>query len=389
MKYVKGTEILEEGELATAVVHLTERMEVFSSAILNGGHTITDTLFIMQVAHHFHCDDPWALIRQQRDKLGLPEDSVGMMTAAEVKYVFTTTESDYGGVNTFAAITAGLSNQVVAGDLLENWEERFKISMERYKALLGGTINIIGVSPLPLTDEAKINIMMPMIEAKTAALNTLGYKETGTTSDSIAIVSPIGGAKENFAGTGVPLGISMARSVKAGVISNLVKRGDYPVVGNFMDKLSRLGITRDNMWDASMEIYVPNPEWDVRMLRRMFDEKLDILCQDINVSSLILAAIELEDLGNKDCICSMPRGMFKTDPIHLIADEIIGMQIAQYISGTRGIFEFHRFDRYKPGIIGKLGPFMDDMICGLIGGIMSSIYTDLFDKSSLSCSVQN
>jgi alpha-ribazole phosphatase CobZ len=75
----------------------------------------------------------------------------------------------------------------------------------------------------------------------------------------------------------------------------------------------------------------------------------------------------------------MPRGMYADDPIHLIADEILGMQLAQYISGTRGIFEFHRFDRYKPGIIGELGPFMDDIICGLVGGIMSSIYTKLFD----------
>jgi alpha-ribazole phosphatase CobZ len=77
----------------------------------------------------------------------------------------------------------------------------------------------------------------------------------------------------------------------------------------------------------------------------------------------------------------MPRGMFSEDPIHLIADEIIGMQIAQYIAGTKGIFEFHRFDRHKPGIISELGPFMDDMVCGLVGGIMSSIYSDMFDES--------
>jgi adenosylcobinamide hydrolase len=389
MKYVKSTEMVEHGELTTAIVHLTERMEVLSSAILNGGSRTTETLFIMQVPHHFHCDDPWELIRKHRDSLGLPEDSVGMMTAAEVKYVFTVTESDYGGMSTFAAVTAGLSNQVVAGEVLDNWEERFKISMERYKALLAGTINIIGVSSVPLTEEAKINIMMPMIEAKTAALNTLGYSETGTTSDSIAIVSPIGENREQFAGTGMPLGISMARSVKAGVISNLVKRGDYPVVGTFMDKLAKIGITCDKMWEASMEIYYPNPDWDERMLRRRFEEKLTVLCEDINISSLVQAAICLEDLGNKDCICSMPRGMFKTDPIHLISDEIIGMQIAQYIAGTKGIFEFHRFDRHKPGIIGGLGPFMDDMLCGLIGGVMSSIYTDLFDSEAMTRHVQN
>jgi len=128
-----------------------------------------------------------------------------------------------------------------------------------------------------------------------------------------------------------------------------------------------------------MEIYHPNPDWDTARLKEMFHSLLMIYSKDINASSLIQAAIELEKLGNKDMICSMPRGMFATDPIHLIADEILGMQLAQYISGTRGIFEFHRFDRHKPGIIGELGPFMDDIICGLVGGIMSSIYTRMFD----------
>lgn len=379
MKYVKGTEISENGEMATAVLHLTERMEVLSSAALNGGHAVTDSLFIMQVPHNFDCSDPRGTMEAERIRLGLPEDAVGMMTATEVKYVFTATESDYEGSNTFAAVTAGLSNQVVAGQVLDNWEKRHEISMERHRALVG-TINIIGVSPVPLTDSAKVNIFMPMVEAKSAAMAALGYCETGTTSDSMAIVSPIGDNREEYAGTGVSLGISMARSVKAAVISNLVKRADYPVMGTFLDRLESIGITLDQMWDASMEIYLPNPNWDERKLRKMFDEKMSVLCQDINVSSLVQGAIALEDLGNKDCICAMPRGMFKEDPIHLIADEIIGMQIAQYISGTRGIFEFHRFDRYKPGIIGKAGPFIDDMLCGLIGGVMSFIYTVLFDN---------
>lgn len=380
MKYVKSTEIVEDGELAVAVVRLTEKMEVFSTAVLNGGCTMSDTLFIMQVPHTFESFDPIPVIEGSRDRLGLPKDSVGMMTAAEVKHVFTAIRSEHDGIETMAAVTAGLSNQVVAGDILENWEERKKISMERYRALIAGTINIIGISPLPLNCEGKINMVMAMTEAKTAALNTLGYRETGTTSDSVAVVSPRGGEREKYAGTGTSLGISMCRSVKAGVISNLVKRGDFPIAGTFMDKLRSVGVTDDCMWRAAMEIYIPNPDWNEGMLRMMFDRKLKILCEDINISSLVQAAILLDKLGDKDCLCGMPRGMFATDPIHLIADEIIGMQIAQYIAGTRGVFEFHRFDRHKPGIIGKLGPFMDDMVCGLVGGIMSSIYTELFDS---------
>ncbi|MCL2032701.1 MAG: bifunctional adenosylcobinamide hydrolase/alpha-ribazole phosphatase CbiS [Methanomassiliicoccaceae archaeon] len=380
MRYVKDVKIFEDGDMATAVVYLTERMEVLSSAVTNSGHTVTDTLFIMQVPHHYVTDDPLPDVKRTMEKHKIPEHAVGFMTAAEVKYVFSTVETDHEGYETFAAVTAGLSNHVVAGELLENWEERFRISQERYRMLVGGTINIIGISPVPLTDAAKVNIMMPMIEAKSAAMGILGYRETGTTSDAIAIVSPAGDEKEKYAGTGVPLGISMARSVKAAVISNLVKRGDFPYMGTFLDVLKGRGITKELMWEAALELYIPNPAWDTDDLERRFGSKLDILSSDINISSLIQGAVALEDIGTKDCICAMPRGMFAEDPIHLIADEIIGMQIAQYIAGTRGVFEFHRFDRHKPGVISKLGPFMDDMLCGLIGGVMSSVYTDMFDE---------
>ena len=379
MRYVKDVKVLEDGEMATAVIYLSEKMEVLSSAVKNSGNTVTDVLFIAQVPHNYRTEDPVKDIEKIMAKHKIPSHAVGFLTAAEVKYVFSTVETEHEGMMTFAAATAGLSNQVVAGELLENWEERYKLSMERYRMLVGGTINIIGVSPVPLNDSAKVNIMMPMIEAKSAAMAILGYRETGTTSDAIAIVSPIGDARETNAGTGVPLGISMARSVKAAVISNLVKRGDFPYMGTFLDVLKNKGITKEAMWNAALELYIPNPEWETGELKRRFMSKLDILAEDINVSSLIQGATALEELGNKDCICAMPRGMFAKDPIHLIADEIIGMQIAQYIAGTRGIFEFHRFDRHKPGIISKLGPFMDDMLCGLIGGVMSSVYTDMFD----------
>ena len=382
MRYVKDIRIMEDGEMATAVIILSEKMEVLSNSIKNGGHTVTDVLFIMQVPHDCSMDDPFSDMERTMKKHKIPEHAVGFMTAAEVKYVFSTVETDYEEMNTVAAATAGLSNQVVAGELLENWDEKHRLSMERYRILVGGTINIIGISSVPLTDAAKVNIMMPMIEAKSAALNILGYRETGTTSDAVAIVSPIGDNREEYSGTGTALGISMARSVKAAVISNLVKRGDFPHMGTFLDVLKGKGISKASLWEAALELYIPNPEWDTEDLKQRFEKKLEILSKDINVSSLVQGALLLDEIGYKDCICAMPKGMFAKDPIHLIADEIIGMQIAQYIAGTRGIFEFHRFDRFKPGIISKMGPFTDDMLCGLIGGAMSSVYTDLFDEES-------
>lgn len=370
-------------DLPIAVIRLSERMEVFSSAMMNGGHAVTDTLMIMEVPKRYDNPDPLTHIKKIRDNLGLPYDTVGFMTAAEVDEVISISETSHNDTRTFSVATAGLTNIVTAGDVIDDMEERMEKSVKNRKARFkAGTINIIGISTLPLTDMAKANAIMTMTEAKTAALYTFGYPETGTTSDAIAIVSPLSGDREDFVGTGTDLGISLARSVKGAVRSAIIKRSDMREMGTFVDQLSKLGITMEKMWDSALKLYIPNPEWDTNDIKRRFDEKMRIHSKDINISSLIQAAIEMERLGRMDCICAMPRGMFDTDPIHLIADEMLGMQLAQYIAGTRGVFEFHRFDRHKPGIIGELGPFMDDIICGLVGGIMSSIYTELFEEEA-------
>jgi len=368
---------IRESQWDVAVVKLSEKMEVLSSAILNGGHTVTDTLMIMEVPKNYDDRNPILHIKKVRDELKLPETTVGFMTAAEVRNVTSKIETDYNGTKTTAVATAGLTNIITAGDVIDNWDERMEKREARTRP---GTINIIAFAPFPLSDIAKVNSFIVITEAKTAALNSFGYKETGTTSDAMAIVSPISGKREDYTGTGTDVGISMARSVKEAVRSAVIKREDFLEMGTFLDQLLLLRISKEKMWDAALEIYIPNPNWDTARIKKMFFRKLDVLSKDINVSSLLQAAMELERLGNADCICAMPKGMFAEDPIHLIADEILGMQLAQYIAGTRGVFEFHRFDRHKPGIIGELGPFLDDIICGLVGGIMSSIYTELFEE---------
>jgi len=383
---VVDVKIVSTNGIPVAVIKLEEKMEILSSAVMNHGSVVSDTLMIMEVSKRYDSRDPLGDIDKVRKDLDLPKNTVGFMTAAEIEYVTAFKRTEFEGAHTSAVVTAGLGNRVIAGDVIYDMDERLDRSVEKEKRIragkkLGkiGTINIIGISPVPLTEAAKVNSFIVMTEAKTAAMHSLGHEETGTTSDALAIVSPIKGKKEMYCGTGTSLGISLARSVKEAVRDSLIKRTDFPEAGTFLDQLEKMGITEEKMWDAAMKIYYPNPDWDTAKLKEMFRSLLTIYSKDINASSLVQGAIELERLGNKDMICAMPRGMFSTDPIHLIADEILGMQLAQYIAGTRGIFEFHRFDRHKPGIIGELGPFMDDIICGLVGGIMSSIYTKLFD----------
>ncbi|MFA6710919.1 MAG: adenosylcobinamide amidohydrolase [Candidatus Methanomethylophilaceae archaeon] len=217
------------GEFPVAVISLGRTMEFLSSAVFNGGPSSAEDIVIIEVPKDYNCEDPRKDIGSVIDGLELPSGTVGFMTAAEIEYVLTSVKTSYRGVDTMAIVTAGLSNQVIAGEELKDWVHKHEVSKKRAAALrYAGTINVIGISPNPLTDAAKVNAIIAMTEAKTAALRDLGYTETGTTSDAIAVVSPSGEDREQYAGTGLPLGISMARSVRSAVRRALIKRGDFP-----------------------------------------------------------------------------------------------------------------------------------------------------------------
>lgn len=365
-----------------AVIKFNQLMEVLSSAMRNGGENRTDTFVFVEVPKMYDHEDPQQELGAIYEELKIPVHAVGFMTAAEIRQVLTVCDNEINGMRTKSIVTAGASNRVVAGKTIEDMPERLLRSVEKANArkLSKGTINIIGVCATPLSIEAKLNAFIVMTEAKTVGIQSLGHEETGTTTDSLAIVCPAGKDRQIYCGTGTDLGISLARSVSTAVSNSLIKRSDFPEASNFLHHLRDFDITMHSMWDAALELYIPNPAWDTQRIKEMFFTSLEIYAKDVNVNSLVMGAVLLERWGSNDKLFGLSRGEFASDPIHLIADEILGMQCAQYIAGTRGIFEFHRFDRHKPGIIGRLGPFMDDMICGLVGGIMSSIYTRLFEE---------
>lgn len=241
MKYVARHDIVRTADgTNVGYILFDESMEVLSSAVLNGGCSTSSGLFIMQVCKDYCTDDPVSHAASIRDELGLPEDSTGMMTAAEVDHVFNVVEEEYNGARAVAVATAGLSNHIVAGEILDDWDEKHAISLQR-GARLAGTINIAVVTDVPLTDAAKVNLMIPLVEAKTAAMNFAGYAETGTTSDSMAVISPVGEDRVGYAGSGTDLGIAAARAVRKAVGFALDARNEHPVPSDVSKVLGKHG----------------------------------------------------------------------------------------------------------------------------------------------------
>jgi len=147
--------------------------------------------------------------------------------------------------------------------------------------------------------------------------------------------------------------------------------------------LEEHGVTLKDLLDTALELFIPHPavetrEKAVELFKAGFYEALT----DVNVAVLEVACFRAEEDGQAGLIPLLPKEQFNDRP-GLIVDEYLGMTIADYIAGARGIFEFIRYDQAKPGILRKLGPIANDAIGGLIAGVSSRIYSGTLEKQKL------
>lgn len=130
-----------------------------------------------------------------------------------------------------------------------------------------------------------------------------------------------------------------------------------------LQNLESRGITLEKMLDTALELYIGDDAEKVR--GRLKGIMLHYL-NDINVRALLKAALLLEE-------------NFKVegDPVNLVADELIGIDIAEYIGGKMALFNFFYYDTKKPGILRELPPFLDDAVGGFIAGCMTKLFEPL------------
>jgi alpha-ribazole phosphatase CobZ len=141
------------------------------------------------------------------------------------------------------------------------------------------------------------------------------------------------------------------------------------------------GIMMKDLVDTALEFFVPHPgvETVERASAILKEEFFDIL-DDVNVATLLVMAFRAEDDARNGLIPGLTKERFLGRP-GVIADEVLGIAIAGYIAGTRGVFEYTRFDQAKPGILKKLGPIVNDAIGALIASASSNMYTKALRKS--------
>jgi alpha-ribazole phosphatase CobZ len=144
---------------------------------------------------------------------------------------------------------------------------------------------------------------------------------------------------------------------------------------SLQEYLEERGVTLEDLVETALEMFVPHPGVEDREKATgiLKEEFLDALT-DVNVSCLVVACYRAEEDARAGRVPNLTVERFMGRP-GLVADELLGMTIASYIAGARGVFEFVRFDQKKPGILAKLGPITNDAIGGLIAGCSSNMYS--------------
>ncbi len=139
--------------------------------------------------------------------------------------------------------------------------------------------------------------------------------------------------------------------------------------------LEQKGVTLNDMVQAVLKMFIAHPGVPnkQRATEILVDELNDAL-SDVNVSTLVIACYRAEEDAKRGRVPGLTRERFRGRP-GLVADELLGMTLATYIAGARGVFEFIRFDQKKPGILRRLGPITNDAIGGLVAGCSSNMYT--------------
>ena len=129
------------------------------------------------------------------------------------------------------------------------------------------------------------------------------------------------------------------------------------------DFMKEAGVELPQLVDAGLEL-LAGVEKDEELELRL-EKQIKKALEDINVVVLIMAGIRVEE----DLLQHRIEGVnVDDDPAYLYTDEVLGMAIANQIAGTKAIFNFKRYDEAKPGIIGTLGPMLDDVFFFFLTG---------------------
>ncbi|MFG1689446.1 adenosylcobinamide amidohydrolase [Nonomuraea sp. NPDC049269] len=183
---------------------------MISSALLGGGIGERTWVLNAQVVAGYSRMDPVDHLRE----LGPDGLGVGMMTAASVERY---TRAVDGEVEVVATVGLRVPTWAAAPEGAPDPELAPMLAEPAAAGPPVGTINLMAVVPVAMTDAALVNAVMTMTEAKSQALIEAGFPCTGTASDALCLAVRADGPEELFGGPRSTWGARLARAVHSAV----------------------------------------------------------------------------------------------------------------------------------------------------------------------------
>ncbi len=333
--------------------------KVLSSAVYNGGFVSAKTIINLNVSNDF-TGNAFEMFDSFVKERSLGErEVVGMMTAVPMENAVIQKKKDITAI-----ITAGISKSPSKST---------------------STINIILMIEKDLSQSAMANTIIVATEAKTAALFELDVKNehgdlfTGDSTDSVVVAcygyrnEKAGSENEEiFAGKATKLGRAIYEVVREGVKEALFRHDKLKADRQILKRLEERGIHLEDMVSTALELYTPaeGENKDIAVIKERLEETIKKECSDVNVALLLASAFRMDE---EEIRSGRAGKAGEADAVCIVADELIGINIAEYIGGKKALFNFFYYDTRKPGILSRLDVFMDDAIGGLIAGCMSKM----------------
>lgn len=260
----------------------------------------------------------------------------------------------------------------------ENMKKGVNVTFDKVTAivLFGDDLNanITALVDEELDETGLLTLFKAVVDAKTAALwdfgliNSFSYDLFDSGNHDSITVACKGRGDSKTSEELDELRFLVGSCVREATNKVLSKLG-YPK--DVLAYMEDVGVTIEDLVDAGMQMCVGV---DVTSeLKENLQKQLLKSLDDLNVVSFIVAGIRLEE----DYAQHRVQGIdVDDDPAYLYSDEVLGMAVANQIAGTKAIFNFKRYDEEKPGIIGVLGPVLDDVFAGLVAGCMSKLFEE-------------
>jgi len=210
---VNGPSVVDAGATpgapgACLVWRLAQPMLAISSSILGGGIGEVSWVLNLTVDNDYSRLDPAEHLGEVAARLRLDGRGIGLMTAVDVG-TWTSATCEQAVV----VATVGVSRPVWAAD------PHRPPTSERARP---GTINLVAFVPVRMSEAALVNSVATVTEAKVQALAAHEVPGTGTASDALCVLCPVGGEPELFGGPrstwGGRLAAATFEAVAAGII---------------------------------------------------------------------------------------------------------------------------------------------------------------------------